>query len=333
MRSFRRGVLITGLGVAGLLLAAVFAFIGPRPGVAACMGLSSQSALERCLADAMVAAGSPSEAAITLGEVLDDDEVQLACHEASHEAGTRLYRDTDGVSAFLTDPVAGVCEWGLEHGLLSAMVAGTPSRVELEGLLEVCGGAADRGVQQACGDSVGHAVWEVERAFPDGVGLCMAAPSPVGDACVSGVFMQLYRPVAPSSAGDAVWSPPLSRGEVLDLCRDLGAPRAEEACAAAAHYAFAPDLQAARDEVLDASDRTAAAGEIFVPILEDGLEFCTGFAGPGAERCAMELSRYALQMLRYLPSDPVEALVCGRVPAGTVLSHCRNAAAVILSGS
>lgn len=333
MRSFRRGVLLASLVVAGLLLATVFAFTGPRPSVDACRGLSSQSALERCLADAMVAAGSPPEAARALGEALDTDETQLACHEASHEAGTRLYQDVETVSAFLTDPVSGVCEWGMVHGLLSAMVADAPSRTALEGLLEVCGELPDRGVQQACGDSVGHAVWEVEQAFSDGVDLCMAAPSPVGDACVSGVFMQLYRPVAPSSAGDTGWSPPLSRGEVLKLCRDLGTSRAEEACGAAAHYAFAPDLQTARDEVLAAPDRQSAAGEVFVPVLEDGLEFCEGFASTGAERCAMELSRYALQMLRYLPSASVKELVCGRVPAGTVLSHCRNAAAVILSGS
>jgi hypothetical protein len=44
----------------------------------------------------------------------------------------------------------------------------------------------------------------------------------------------------------------------------------------------------------------------------------------------MEVARYALQMLRYLPATEVEALVCGRMQAGIVRQHCQNAAAAVL---
>jgi hypothetical protein len=58
------------------------------------------------------------------------------------------------------------------------------------------------------------------------------------------------------------------------------------------------------------------------------LLFCAGFAA--ADRCSMEVVRYALQMLRYLPSAEVEALVCGRIQTSAVLTHCGNAAAAVL---
>lgn len=333
MRRLRPAVFLL-LGAAGLLV------VLPRvlgstdaPSAEACRGLGSQEAIERCLVDAMLDSGSLGSAARVLGDVLEKDErLQLACHEATHEVGERLYTPSLDVGSFLRDPSVGVCEWGLVHGVLAG-VTGTRSAPErVDALLDVCVELPDVGARQACGDSVGHALWELEGSFPQAVARCMRVESPTGDACVSGVFMQLYRPVAPTSGGSSgdVWVPPVSREGVRALCGGLLDDRALTACAAAAHYAFAPELQSARDQVLAAGGELAAAERVFRPVLDEALEFCSGFAAPGDERCTMETVRYALQMLRYLPSAEVEALVCERLDEGAVLAHCRNAAAAVL---
>lgn len=302
------------------------------PNAETCRGLGSQEATERCLVDTMLATDSLIAAARTLNGVLDKDELlQLACHEATHEVGKRLHSESLDVGALLQDPSAGVCEWGLVHGALAAEVEERSESDRVDALLDVCAGLPDSGRQQACGDSIGHALWEIEGAFAPAVTRCMRIASPAGDACVSGVFMQLYRPVAPSSQASestTAWVPPVSRGEVAKLCASLPDDRASSACAAAAHYAFAPDLQNARDQVLATTDPLGAAETVFLPVLDDALTFCAGFAA--ADRCSMEVTRYALQMLRYLPSTEVESLVCGRVQTSTVRKHCQNAAAAVL---
>lgn len=338
MRSFRPAALLAVLGALGMCAAFVSVLRGSAgPGIDSCRGLASRVATERCLVEAMLGEGSPVGAARLLDSVLADDEMLLlACHEATHEVGERLLDGTASgvlvVSTFLVDSAAPVCEWGLVHGLLAAVTAAGVEPDAVEGLLDVCVGLPDPGARQACGDSVGHALWEVEGSFPAAVQRCLTAPSPTGDACVAGVFMQLYRPVAPSGAsGDqAAWSAPLSRPEVRALCASLPAGRAGVACAAAAHYAFAPELTTARDRVLASGDPVASAARVFVPVLEEALGFCSEFPAGSDAACAKEVVRYALQMLRYLPSTDTEDLVCGRAPAGEVLDHCRKAAAALL---
>lgn len=333
MRWLRPAVFLL-LGVTGLL-AVLPRVLGSTdaPNAEACRELGSQEAVERCLVAAMLDSGSLGSAARVLGDALEKDErLQLACHEATHEVGQRLYASSFDFAGFLRLPESGVCEWGLVHGTLAAVAAADPGRVD--GFLDVCVALSDRGAGQACGDSVGHALWEIDRSFPSAVARCMRATSPVGDACVSGVFMQFYRPVAPTSGEDAgEWSPPLSRREVRGLCAALEDERASVACAAAAHYAFAPDLQQARDRVLAATDPRAAADSVFVPVLDEAASFCAGFPGDAGDRCAMEVSRYALQMLRYLEAGAVESLVCGRFAAPGVRSYCRSAADSILRTS
>lgn len=333
MRVFRPTVLLSLLMGAGLLLVVPQILrSNDSPSAERCRGLGSQAATERCLVDVLLSSGSLTAAARVLDDVLEKDKMlQLACHEATHEVGTRLRASSLDVGSFLQDASVGVCEWGLVHGALTGVVEEErASSGRVDALLEVCVGLPVLGAQQACGDSIGHAFWEIEESFAPAVQRCMRAKSPVGDACVSGVFMQLYRPVAPSSVQNGVsglaWVPSVSREEVRLLCDSLTDERAATACAAAAHYAFAPDLQNARDLVLAASDPLAAAETVFFPVFNDALLFCTGF--DAADRCSMEVVRYALQMLRYLPS--AEDMVCGRIQAGVVLTHCRNAAAAIL---
>jgi hypothetical protein len=333
MRLFRPAATLVLLSAAGLLLVVPQMLrSNTTPNAEMCRGLGSQEATERCLVDTMLATDSLTAAAQTLDGVLDKDELlQLACHEATHEVGKRLHSESLEISTFLRDPSAGVCEWGLVHGVLAAAVEERSEPDRVDTLLDVCAGLPDSGTQQACGDSVGHALWEIEEAFAPAVMRCMQTVSPAGDACVSGVFMQLYRPVAPSSQASesaSIWAPPISREEVAELCASLPDDRSSSACAAAAHYAFAPDLQNARDRVLATTDPLAAAETVFLPVLDDALTFCAGFSA--ADRCSMEVTRYALQMLRYLPSTEVEALVCGRVQTKDVLTHCQNAAAAIL---
>jgi hypothetical protein len=332
VRTLRPAVMLLLLTGAGLLLVLPQALrSGDSPSAERCRGLGSQVATERCLVDVMLASGSLTVAAQVLDDVLEKDEtLQLACHEATHEVGARLRVSSPDVGAFLQDPAAGVCEWGLVHGVLAGVAEDITEPGRADALLDVCVGLPDLGAQQACGDSVGHVLWEIEGSFSPAVLRCMRVGSPAGDACVSGVFMQLYRPVAPSSAEalGSAWVPPVSREEVRALCAALPDERAATACAAAAHYAFAPDLGNARDLVLAAPDPLAAAETVFLPVLDDALMFCAGF--DAADRCSMEVVRYALQMLRYLPSAEVEALVCGRIQASAVLTHCQNAAAVVL---
>lgn len=339
MRSFRPAALLAVIGA--LSMCVVFVLVlrgGAAPGMDSCRGLASQVATERCLVEAMLGEGSPVGAARLLDSVLAEDEMLLlACHEATHEAGERLLTTATEsrvrvVSSFLADPAASVCEWGLVHGLLAAVTADGVEPAVVEGLLGVCVDLPDPGARQACGDSVGHALWEVEGSFPVAVQRCLTVPSPTGDACVSGVFMQLYRPVAPSAAaGDpAEWSPPLSHAEVRALCAALATDRAAGACAAAAYYAFAPELMEARDRVLASGDPVVSAAEVFVPVLEEALVFCSEFPAGSDAACAKEVVRYSLQMLRYLPAPAAEELVCGRALAGQVLDHCRKAAAALL---
>lgn len=333
MRFLRPIAALVLLTAAGLLLVAPKMLRSNNiPSAETCRGLGSQEATERCLIDVMLATDSLTVAAQTISTVLDKDELLLlACHEATHEVGKRLYGESLDVGLFIQDPSAGVCEWGLVHGVLAAVVEGRAASDRVTTLLDVCAGLPDSGKQQACGDSVGHALWEIERDFVPAVSRCMQTVSPAGDACVSGVFMQLYRPVAPSSQTSksaSTWVPPISREEVRKLCAALPDARSSSACAAAAHYAFAPDLQKARDQVLSTTEPLAAAETVFLPVLDEALMFCSGFAA--ADRCAMEVTRYALQMLRYLPSAEVQALVCGRMQAGIVRQHCQNAAAAVL---
>jgi len=322
-------VLLPAALVLLLVLLRVFA-TADAPGAQRCRELGSQAATERCLVEAMLDAGSLTAASGELeGALAADTSLRLACHEAAHEVGERFYDASVDVAAFLGSPSAGVCEWGLVHGLLAGLLADSPSPERVDALLAVCTETGDRGFQQACGDSVGHAIWESEGSFAASVERCLRAGSPIGETCVSGVFMQLYRPVAPSADDGGVWSPPLTRDEVRALCDELPSSRAREACATAAYYAFAPDLGAARDVVLAADEPLAAAVSGFVPVLDAALGFCAGFQD-GAEGCAKEVVRYALQMLRYLPADEVEALVCGRDLVAPVSAHCRNAAVALL---
>lgn len=332
----RRAVVVAVLfGGVGVLTLPMLAFWrAPAPRAESCSALSTDAATQECLINTLTSSGDPAQAATELASAITADRgLNLTCHEAAHAAGSLLYGSVDNLRKFLATPDAQVCDWGLVHGLLAGLVATDPDASVIDSLLDVCVALPVDASQRACGDSVGHALWETESAFAPAVDRCIRVAAPVGDACVSGVFMQFYKPVAPTTASptDSIsrWAPPVSQQEVYALCADLGLERAQSACAAAAYYTYAPDLGDARDVALGNADPFAVAQERFVPLLDAGLVFCAGF-DISADLCAKELVRYALQMLRSIPSGDVESLVCSRSMSLDVRNHCHKAARVLL---
>lgn len=323
--------LLALLGVAVLAVVSVWLLRSPdRADLVDCAGLVGNEAKETCLVALMTREGSPAGAAGALSAAMVDEQTLLSCHEAAHTAGLDLYENAAQVASFLTDPSAGVCDWGLVHGLLGSLVLDDAARDEVPQLLVVCAEVPDTGAQQACGDSVGHAFFEIDRDFLSGARRCLTVTDAVAYSCVSGVFMQMYRPVAPSSEPGSNWSPPLEQGEVHALCAAAGVDL-QEFCAGAAYYTTAPAMQDARDRVLATSDRTSEMVETFVPVYRSALEFCGGFPAPGDRRCAGEVVRYALQMMRYLPAAAVEEAICRDPAAAPSLKLCRQAAAALLN--
>jgi hypothetical protein len=309
---------------------------GPGPSrLAECPGLVDARLRERCLRDALgelAAVSGPGAAAAALGELLAAEpassDLRRLCHTATHDAGRGVRADVVMLRRFLAAPSAGVCEWGLAHGLLTAWLDTDPPRVDVTGLLEVCTDLGSPDGRLGCADSVGHVIWEREQEFSTAVDGCFAATHgthavAVSEACVSGVFMQFYRPVAPSSA-PGTWSAPVSDEEIVGLCAGL-APVREPACAEASHYAFSDELRAVRDQVVDGE---IEASEGFPALLTRVVEFCSGFSTDGSVRCVDASARYFLQALQGIPAADPAALVCEHVPS-TRRDRCLDVAAAL----
>ncbi len=298
-----------------------------------CPGLVDARLRERCLRDALGELSSvsgPVAAAAALGELLAAQpaasDLRRLCHTAAHDAGRGVRADVVTLRGFLAAPSAGVCEWGLAHGLLTAWLDTAPLRADVTGLLEVCAGLGSPDGRLGCADSVGHVIWEREQEFSTAVDGCFASTQvmiEVSEACVSGVFMQFYRPVAPSGS-TGTWSAPVSDEEIIGLCAGL-APVRQPACAEATHYAFSDELRTVRDRVLD-GDLEASEG--FPALLTRVVGFCSGFSNEGSLRCVDASARYFLQALQGIPSaDPV-AWVCDHVPPSR-RDRCLDAASAL----
>ena len=313
-----------------------------------CPRVTDTGLRETCLRSALtqlVATAGPAATAASLGDFLAQEpassDLRRLCHVAAHDAGQSRRTNQAQLTAFLASRDAGVCEWGLAHGLLSALLTTDPAPTDLTALLTTCSTLREIATRLGCADSVGHMVWELEGEFGRAVDQCFSVSAPatsttatsttatsttatsstaaataaspdgasapahsVSEACLGGVFMQFYRPVAPSSERGQ-WSAPIDDAGIVDLCRSLP-PAREPACAEAAHYAFSDELRRLRDAVL----ADGAAASEFPSLLTDALEFCGRFSGPGAARCTDASARYFLQATQGLPDlDPV-ALIC-----------------------
>lgn len=303
-----------------------------------CSRISDGAMREDCLRvslAAIVTTDGPGVAASTLRTLLETEppssDLHRLCHTAAHAAGSEHPVDRAALETFLLSADAGVCEWGITHGLLAALVAAGPSGSDLASLLETCAALDAEPERLGCGDSVGHAIWELEGEFLPAVDRCFAAnassvpasATAVSEACLSGVFMQFYRPVAPSSK-DGEWYAPISDSDAIALCLALP-PGREPACAEAAHYVFSDELKRLRT---DAVDGTVDAEEGFPVLFEQALLFCGQFSEAGSRRCSDASARYFLQALRGLPGVDPRVAVCSVLPTQRQ-QRCLDAASAL----
>lgn len=321
---FRQWRLLPIVLLVGCVLFAGSVFVlhrfGPGPSrLDECPGLLDARLRERCMRDALgelASVSGPVAAAAALGDLLttqpEASDLRRLCHTAAHDAARGIPVDITMLRGFLAAPSAGVCEWGLAHGLLTAWLDTSPPRDDVTGLLAVCVGLGSSDGRLGCADSVGHVIWESEQEFSTAVDGCFASSQTsveVSEACVSGVFMQFYRPVAPSGSS-GTWTAPVTDAEIIHLCAGL-APAREPACAEAAHYAFSDELRSVRDRVVDGKVDVAVG---FPALLTQVVEFCSGFSSEGSVRCLDASARYFLQALQGVtPADPATA-VCDHMP-------------------
>jgi len=316
--------LAIAVGLGALAVSRVWTTSGEPLDVALerCAASQDLGTLERCVAVTLVdglGRRSAEEAADALERALVDEPLLLeACHVPSHEAGARLFRSRSGLEAFLRHPSVMVCQSGLLHGMLAAYAATTPPTGDVISLLERCAEMRETpGMLEACGDSVGHVVWESVGTFRPAVEACFTAGGDrVAENCVKGVFMQFYNPVAPSEQG-GMWAPPVGHGEVVALCSDLSTVPMRAACAEAAHYAWSDELTGVRADLWDlpADRRAGALGGVLLPTFGEALAFCAAFEGAGATRCAEQLLGFVLNALPPMPAEAVGAVVCEAVGA------------------
>lgn len=205
------------------------------------------------------------------------------------------YQDAESLGKFLQEPSSLACESGLLHGLLSGMLHASPERADVTYLLQLCTTLVEGGRIRACGDSIGHVIWEIEQSFQAASDWCLEVTSPAGDACVEGVFMQLYKPVAPvPKAREAQLvreGVALSQTEIVNLCNGLEGERASVACAVAAYYSSIQDFDSV--QVLD---MRSDAGTTFRGMFAESLDFCARFTR-GSTECMERITGHALSRL------------------------------------
>jgi hypothetical protein len=187
-----------------------------------------------------------------------------------------------------------------------------------------------------CSDSVGHVLFEIGGSFPDAAAICRMLERYLSDAqvsdqalaaCVGGVFMQFYEPVAPSAR-----TPVVSEFDPLELCNSLP----EDlflSCAQAVHYAAGSAL---RDLSRDTSLGDLSPPELLeiykrrVPTaLSEGVAMCSTL-GEGASLCERELGRYGVQALRGFPQETAHSLICDALSRDSSRAYCLQTARNIL---
>jgi hypothetical protein len=251
-----------------------------------------------------------------------DQRLWMSCHEALHDTGKRVYANITMILDHVRDPTMTICDSGLLHGLLGAYVTREPSGSHLEDILNVCRSLSTPTLRGACGDSVGHALWESTPDFYTAALRC-GEPGPESASCVGGVFMQMYFPVAPT---DRDATPRLSQNDVQQLC--LQAPsKLVDSCAEAAHYVLSARLGLAVKVVAVWPDGPEGVERFVLPVLLEGLTFCAGFPGRGAEACQSALVSYTVKLFRPLPAGTLTDDFCRALPTDSLASFCETSRA------
>ena len=314
--------------LSGLVCAAglwAFTRIADAPRLEDCVTVETFKGREECLSTALgevAKADGPRAASVRLDEfLLTHPTMRDTCHQPAHVVGKVSKMPTrEEMESYLASPQLRSCDWGVLHGVLFRYTQDRPLS-DLESLLEVCAELGDQAGRSGCADSMGHVFWEASRDFTTASRACRSSAGVLND-CVSGVFMQLYSPVAPSGTGEQIGAA-LSLAEVKDLCavdeRDLAT-----ACARAAHYAYSQILGPVRYQMSRAADPGTVFQTDFLPALGDGLRFCAEFAAPGATECSQELSRLSLQLLLGFRVPEMLDAVCSAVPTGAA-AYCAEA--------
>lgn len=291
-----------------------------------CTEVPTFAGREKCLRDILVATtrdSGPAGAARRLDDILrEHPSLTDVCHQPSHAVAANSTTPVqEEMIGHLESEELRVCDWGIIHGLLDRYAdAGTLK--DVVALLGHCETLEDPGARSGCGDSVGHALYETVGEFSRAAEACTLHPK-VLDACVSGVFMQFFSPVAPSDKGDQLGSA-VPVDTLPELCRSVVGD-VRTSCQRATYYAYSQILGPIRYR-MSKSDRP---GKVFVdeflPGYLQGMAFCESHGGPGGAGCAEDLSRMTLQLL--LPFDDPDLLgaVCDVAPRDSE-AFCRTVA-------
>lgn len=292
-----------------------------------CTEVPTFAGREKCLRGILVTTtrdSGPVAAARQLDGILREyPSLTDVCHQPSHAVATNSTTPgEEEMIDYLDSEELRVCDWGIIHGLLDRYAdAGTLEDVVV--LLGHCATLDDPGDRSGCGDSVGHALYETVGEFSGAAEACTLHPK-VLDACVSGVFMQFFSPVAPSDKGDQLGSA-VPVDSLPELCRSVGGD-VRTSCQRATYYAYSQILGPVRYR-MSKSDRPGNVFfDEFLPVYRQGVAFCESHGGPGGAGCTEDLNRMTLQLL--LPfDDPVllEA-VCDAAPRDSK-AFCRTVAA------
>ena len=317
---------ITMLG--GLVCATgIWAFtrLADAPSMEDCVTIETFKGREECLSRALgeeAKANGPTAASVRLDAFLHaHPTMRETCHQPAHVVGKVSSMPTrEEMESYLVSPQLRSCDWGVLHGILFRYTHDRPLS-DLEGLLAICALLDDQEGRSGCADSMGHVFWEASRDFTTASRACRSSAGVLND-CVSGVFMQLYSPVAPSGTGEQIGAS-LSLVEVKDLCATLERDLLI-ACARAAHYAYSQILGPVRYQMSRAADPGTVFQTAFLPALSDGMRFCAGFAAFGATECSQELSRLSLQLLLGFRAPEMLDAVCSAVPSDAA-AYCAEA--------
>jgi hypothetical protein len=290
-----------------------------------CVSVETFAGRESCLREALLAATKelgPLAAAEELDSLLTaHPQMRETCHQPAHVVGeVSNLPNREMMTDYLTARQLHTCDWGVLHGILFRY-AQEHDVNNIAGLLDVCTQLRDGADRAGCADSIGHVLWEKAASFPAAANACAEVPELL-DSCVSGVFMQLYSPVAPSGLGQAIGAS-MTLTEVVKLC-DIDTATLATACARAAHYAYSQILGPIRYRMSKSPDPATEFRESFRPAFTDGVRFCAKFGQAGAVACTQELSRYSLQLLLTFQDAGMLNDVCAAIPE-EVASYCNDA--------
>jgi hypothetical protein len=307
--------------------AGLWAFIRftDAPQLEDCVTIETFKGREECLSTALSGVAKdngPRAASVRLDEfLLAYPSMRETCHQPAHVVGKVSKMPTqEEMEFYLASPQLRSCDWGVLHGILFRYAQDLPLS-GLEDLLAVCAELDDQAGRSGCADSMGHVFWEASHNFVSASRACRLVTGVLND-CVSGVFMQLYSPVAPSGTGEQIGAS-LSLAEVKDLCAAVDYDLMT-ACARAAHYAYSQILGPIRYQMSRSADPGAVLRTDFLPALGDGMRFCAGFAAFGATECSQELSRLSLQLLLGFRAPEMLDEVCSTVPTAAA-AYCVEA--------